>query len=733
MNRIALACAALALAVPPAPAEDRVDFQRDVRPILSNRCFKCHGPGLRQGGLRLDQREAALKRNRIVPGNPNDSILIHRLQAKDSARMPPAEAGDHLSANEIAKLKAWIAQGAEYTPHWSYLPPRAVPPPALKDLSRARNPIDHYLLAKLEANGIRPSPEAEKPTLIRRLYLDLIGLLPPPADVDAFLADTRPNAYERLVDRLMASPHFGERQARHWLDLARYADSNGYTGDGERTIWPWRDWVIMAINANMPFDQFTIEQLAGDLLPSPTRDQLVATGFHRNTGEIEEGGSDQEQFRVERTVDRTNTTGTVWLGLTVACAQCHDHKYDAISHKEYYQLYAFFNSAQETTHSLITPQQEARQTELRTALEAARQRGDKTKPSAEVQHLEQQVRQHEGRMVKTLILKERDSPKATHVHLRGDFLAKGEPVEPGTLASLPPLQSSGKRANRLDLAKWLVSAKNPLTARVVVNRLWQQYFGKGLVATENDFGMQGALPTHPELLDWLALEFVRSGWDVKHLHRLIVTSSAYRQSSNARPDLRDKDPLNTLVARQVRLRLEAEILRDVALSASGMLTAHLGGPGVYPPQPEEVFAFTQITKRWPESKGPDRYRRGMYTFIWRQSQHPLLTTFDGPDAQTSCTRRNRSNTPLQALHLANDPAFVELADALGRRIVREGPKDDAGKLTLAYRLCLARWPLPAERQRLVTYLKELRPAKPEAVWTAVARVLLNVDEFVTRE
>ncbi len=760
------------------------------------------------------------------------------------------------------------------------------------------------------------------------MSLDLIGLLPSPAEVDDFVNDKSADAYEKLVDRLLASPHYGERQARHWLDLARYADSNGYTIDGKRSIWPWRDWLINAFNKDMPFDQFTIEQLAGDMLPKATNDQIVATGFHRNTSFNEEGGTNPEQFRVERTVDRTNTTGTAWLGLTVGCAQCHTHKYDPISHKEYYQFYAFFNSMEEPKLTMPTPEQEARMRELNAELakakkapppkkiepaeieklladltqetnggwrviypktvlaeqgakldvlddrsvlasgkagdsetytvqgvapetgtitairlealthvslpingpgrsgggnfvlsqftfetdgvphkfrkaiadysqgdypvndvvkndlrkgwgisgatgrdhqalfyldkphpvregqafvftlrhspkhagyalgrfriavtfaserflalpleaqkvvlldparrtpkemELARQALLKAPPPSErVVQLQKEIKALDAQIDSTLILREAKAPRVTKIQLRGDFLNLGDTVEPGVFAIMNPLDVKGRPANRLDLAKWLVAQDNPLTARVVINRMWQQYFGKGLVETENDFGIQGSLPTHPELLDWLAVEFMlpvkpqdkrsvpgggtgATPWSMKRMHKLIVMSATYRQSSNLRPDLRDKDPQNKLLARQHRLRLDAEIIRDAALSASGLLTRKLGGPGVYPPQPPEIFAFTQNNHPWPESKGPDRYRRGMYTYIWRQSQHPLMTTFDAPDAQTSCTRRNRSNTPLQALHLANDPVFVELARGLGDRILKEGPADDAGKFDL---------------------------------------------------
>jgi mono/diheme cytochrome c family protein len=719
-----------AIALPAAAsAADKVDFARDIRPILSDKCFKCHGPATQKAKLRLDDREAAIDKAALAPGKPADSELLNRvaLPADDPHRMPPAAVSDPLTPEQVAKLRAWIEQGAEYTPHWAFVPPKR--PEIPKTSRRITNPIDAFVLARLEGAGLKPSPEADKPTLVRRVTLDLTGLLPTPEEVEAFLRDDSPDAYEKVVDRLLASPHYGERQARHWLDLARYADSNGYTVDGARSIWPYRDWVITAFNDDLPFDRFTTEQLAGDLLPDATRDQKVATGFHRNTGFNEEGGSDPEQFRVERTVDRAHTTAAVWLGLTAGCAQCHDHKFDPFTQKDFYRLYAFFDSCDEPTLPVGgDPELEQQVNDLMAkanALKAAGKLDEGKKVDAEIRKLS-------AKIPTTLVLRERATPRETFVQIRGDFLRKGDPVTPGYPSAISTPVGDG-RLTRLDLAKWLTSAENPLTARVTVNREWQKFFGRGLVETENDFGMQGSLPTHPELLDWLAVEFREQGWGVKKLHKLIVTSATYKQSSAMRNDLAEKDPRNLLLGRQSRLRLEAEIIRDAALSASGLLTRKVGGPGVYPPQPKEVFAFTQSNHPWPESKGEDRYRRGMYTFIWRQSQHHLLTTFDGADAQTACTKRNRSNTPLQALHLANDPVFVELADGLGRRVAKDGPADDAGRIAFAFKLCFAREPSAAEAERLLAYLGAKRKEDPGTAWAAVARVLMNLDEFITRE
>ncbi len=717
-----------------APQPAAPDFNRDVRPILSNHCFKCHGPAVQKAKLRLDSFPAATK-TAIVPGKPEASELLKRIGAHDDTQMPPKEAGLPLTAKQIETLRQWVVSGAEYAPHWSFVPP--VRPAVPKGEA---HPADAFVRAKLTEAKLKPSAEADRAVLIRRVTLDLIGLLPSPEEVAAFVNDKTPDAYAKLVDKLLASEHYGERQARHWLDLARYADSNGYTIDGARSIWPYRDWVVSAFNRDLPFDEFTVEQLAGDLLAKPAKDQLIATGFHRNTSFNEEGGTDAEQFRVERVVDRTNTTAAVWLGLTVGCAQCHDHKYDPVSQAEYYKLYAFFNSSDEPSMSLGgTPDLDKKVAELTERLAAERLGGN----DEVVKKTIAELKKVQGQVPSTLIMKERAKPRETFVQIRGDFLRRGDAVKPGYPAAVvrdltprPPLRSGEGETSRLDLARWLVSRDHPLTSRVFVNRAWQQFFGRGLVETENDFGMQGAAPTHPELLDYLAVEFREptakgaKPWSIQALYRLIVTSATYKQSSVLRNDLKDADPQNKLLARQARLRLEAEIIRDATLSASGLLSRKLGGPGVYPPLPPEVFAFTQSKHPWPESKGEDRYRRGLYTHVWRQSQHHLMTTFDGADAQTACTKRNRSNTPLQALHLANDPAFVEFAAALGARLEKEGGASDAERIDFAYRICFGRTPSAGEAEVVVKYL---RKGDAKTAWTRTARVLMNLDEFVTRE
>jgi len=564
------------------------------------------------------------------------------------------------------------------------------------------------------------SKPAERETLLRRLSLDLTGLPPTLEEREAFLQDTQPEALARQIERLLASPHYGEKQARHWLDLARYADSNGYTIDGPRMIWPYRDWVIRAFNDDLPYDQFTRLQLAGDLLPTPPRDALIATGFHRNTSFNEEGGTDPEQFRVERTIDRTNTTATVWLGLTLACAQCHDHKYDTLTQADYFRLYAYFNNLDEPTMTVGgSPELEAKINAMNAEVLKLKTAGK----VAEHQKLEAEIRKLQGNIPTTLIVREAKKPRRTFIQIRGDFLRPGEEVQPGSPEALPG--RAGR--SRLDLVDWLMHPDHPLTSRVAVNRVWQQLFGLGLVETENDFGIQGAMPTHPELLDHLAVYYRQHGWSLKALLRYIVSSETYQQASVHRSELTAVDPNNRWLGRQNRLRLEAELIRDQALVASDLLTRTLGGPGVYPPLPAEVFSFTQTKRTWKTSTGPDRYRRGLYTYIWRQSQHHLLTTFDGADAQTSCTRRNRSNTPLQALHLANDPAFQEFAVALGKLMeCYAGTVEQS--LAYGFLRVTGRPASEVEMDLLTRYHRQTQGS-----WTAVARVLLNLDEAIHRE
>ena len=580
-------------------AAESIDFARDIRPLLSNHCYKCHGPddATREADLRLDSFQGATTeldgKRAVVPGEPSKSTLVARLNAAPDERMPPVESGLELTPRQIELLTRWVAEGAAFDQHWAFRSVKRPPPPATKHVSWQRGPIDAFTARKIEAAGVAPSPEADRSTLVRRAYLDLLGLPPNPAQVSAFISDSRPDAYERMIDAVLANPHYGERWGRHWLDQARYADTNGYTIDSDRSIWPYRDWVINAINADLPFDQFTIEQLAGDFLPDAARDQLVATGFHRNTLINQEGGTDREQFRNEAVVDRVNTTGAVWLGLTVGCGQCHSHKYDPLTQREYYQLFAFFNDCQDVNGtspilSLPTAKQEKRLAEFDAQIAEAKKKvaagqkiknGQKEQLDAELKKLQDERKKLAGAIPTTMISRDLDKPRQTHVLIRGDFLRKGDAIQASGPAFLPPMAETDARRTRLDLAKWLVSRDNPLTARVTVNRAWARFFGAGLVETENDFGIQGTPPSHPELLDWLAAEFKDSGWSMKHVHRLIVTSATYRQSSHVRADLEAVDPLNKLLARQHRLRVDAEIVRDLSLATSGLLNEKLGGRG----------------------------------------------------------------------------------------------------------------------------------------------------------
>ncbi len=984
----ALLWAAFVAAAAPRAADD-ISFNRDIRPILSDNCFACHGPAEDRGGdLRLDVRDDAVADRggyaAIVPGKPAESEILRRILSTDpDAVMPPPRAKKHkLSERQLAILERWIAAGAEYEGHWSFQPLAAVEPPASPS-GRAVNEIDHFVESQLAAAGLAPSPEADKEVLLRRVSLDLVGLQPTPEEVQAFLADPSPRAYERAVDRLLASPHYGERWARHWLDQARYADSHGYSIDSARAMWPWRDWVIAALNADMPFDRFTIEQLAGDLLPNATKLQRIATGFHRNSMINEEGGSKPEQFRNEVVVDRVNTTGAVWLGLTAGCAQCHTHKYDPLTHAEYFRLFAFFNSDTDvnnvadavevvrgeiigqpgevdahaiaeanaavararagvrsrladwlgrwpavtdgprpandwlptkpqpiddeqpkiagadleadgvtlaiagadkrtiefslpdftgpvealrldfpvdptsgsrthapdgafvvsdvvlvarsgdphpaltafatgerkgsaarlaidgtpgtgwtaaapaaegdpalvivprdpilpdsnlrvtvrftagkgqvprrlrvsaTQHADLVPLEPAAAEVLGKAVAAAHGQGT-APPEADVlaafaavdtglfaAEFDREALRRRTSVGQSLVMRALPKPRETFVHLRGDSLnpdTKLGPLEPDTPAFLPPLAAeTGRRPTRLDLAKWLVRADNPLTPRVTVNRVWMRLFGSGIVETENDFGTQGSLPTHPELLDWLAGRFVRDGWSMKKLLRLIVTSATYRQSSVHRDDLAAQDPRNTLLGRQNRVRLDAEVIRDQALMAGGLFAADIGGPSVHPPQPDGVYAFTQTRKTWTTATGPQRFRRTLYTQFYRSAPHPLFTTFDAPNFSQTCTRRMPSNTPLQSLMLANDPIFVEAAAAIGDRVaalaVPDGANATAAQIDRMFELCLARRPTDAERAVAAAFLaRQAETADGQtAAWQAVARGLLNTDNFVTRE
>jgi hypothetical protein len=1031
----------------PPPADREIDFTKDVRPILEKNCWKCHGASKQESGLRLDSREALLKGGdlgQVISAKDSErSKLIVLVAGTDPQTVMPPD-GPQLKAEEVGILRAWIDQGCVWpendslkketkNTHWSYQPIRRPAVPANRHPQPViRNPIDAFVLAELEKRGIKPSPEADRYTLIRRLNLDLLGLPPTIEEVDAFVNDSRPNAYEELVDRLLKSPHFGERWGRHWLDMARYADSDGYEKDNARPdAYRWRDWVIDAINNDMPFDQFTIEQLAGDLLPNATALQKLATAFHRQTLTNTEGGTDQEQWRVEACFDRTETTGAVWLGLTVGCARCHSHKYDAISQREYYQLFAAYNNGDETTSVVPkSPEEVAEYEKTKSAHDAsvadltAKLRVEQAKlgdafatwetktqavlaetagqplklhalddvkvesdggvkfmvqkdgsflakganpasatytitgkstaagvnalrldvfadkslpangpgrvahgnfvlsemivevsPTADFANARKldfagakadfeqadkpwraadvidgkedtgwaiapqfgkdhwavfglreplavegavfvrvQLRQLYGlqhtigrfkvslqtgiepsitvpdniqkllavkadqrnaeqkqqlldyyscldlatkELVKQLDdLKKKEPPKPeltvrvvaqrindprkTFVLKRGEFLEplKEQEVAPAGFSTLPTMKRRDEKAtmaDRLDLARWLVSPDNPLTPRVTVNHIWRQLFGRGVVASVNDFGVRGEKPSHPELLDWLASEFVKPEtrnsksenselgtrnselipWSRKALIRLIVTSATYRQSSRHRDELLELDPQNTLLARQNRLRVEAEIVRDLSLDVAGLLSKKIGGPSVYPVLPPGITDLSYAGNfKWPTSTGEDRNRRGMYTFFKRTAPHPNLTTFDCPDANLTCVERRASNTPLQALITLNNETFLEASQAFAKRLL-SSPADDSARLTQAFRLCVARVPNDRERQQLSDLLAVNREfyrahqddakklvsntaisgSSPDetAAWIATARILLNLDEFITRE
>lgn len=1007
-----------ATALPPA-AVRTVDFVKDIQPLFSQYCYKCHGPDKQQGGLRLDLKKAALDGGDsgkvIETPKSADSMLVEYVAGVDPDRVMPPK-GDRLTAEQVGLLRAWIDQGANWpedapgnllkkSDHWSFQSIRRPSLPAVKNASWVKNPIDAFILAKLELEGIAPAPEADRTTLIRRLYLDLLGLIPSPGEIDEFVHDTHPQAYERLVERILTSPHFGERWGRHWLDLARYADSDGYEKDNPRPhAYRYRDWVIDAINRDLPFDQFTIEQLAGDLLPNATLEQRMATGFHRNTLTNTEGGADQEEFRVAATVDRVNTLGSVWLGMTVGCAQCHTHKYDPLTQREYYQLFAFLNSISEVNIPAPTPDEaeavakakavfdvehaplvaavtkfEAEQLptrqvaweqtlttmapadwtvldpvsvvsqqgatftrqadgswlasgtnperdlytvtvktklggitgfrlevlpdeqlpnkgpgrvahgnfvlsefnvesagseetdarkpvvlknakadfeqgasgkgvdfpiahvldgkpntgwavanqygvrhvaifECEAALSAAEQilvfkfdqqhgqqhtigkfrlsattatpplrldgmpeaviaalktpaaernEAQRTSVAAyyktvdpELAKLQAAVTLHQQKApadpgTKAQTVSDLPQPRATHLLIRGDFLRKGDPVSTGTPIVLHPFTGASATATRLDLARWIMDSANPVTPRVTVNLWWQYLFGRGLAATVEDFGIRGEMPSHPALLDWLATELMVQKWSRKAMVQLIVNSATYRQSSRNRPELHERDPKNIWLSHQNRFRLEAEVVRDLYLTASGLLNRRIGGPSVRPPLPPGVAELGYAgSVRWPESTGADKYRRGLYIFFQRTVPYPMLMSFDAPDSNNACVRRERSNTPLQALTLLNDPVFFECAQALGRRAMTEQTASSEERVKHLFRTCLGRIPSDAEASRLWQLHAELKGqiaaqagaaeklagAKPlpgdeleTATSVTLSRILLNLDEFVVRE
>jgi len=808
-----------------------VRFSRDILPLLAKKCFACHGPADQEAGLALHLRDRATGKTEsglpaIVPGRPDQSQLLKRVRSTNpDTRMP--HDGPALTGQEIDLLQGWISQGARYQKHWSLVPPRRPRPPLVKSKQTLRSPIDRFVASRLEPQGLHLSPDASPHALVRRLSLDLLGLLPSQHQINRFVTNPSEANYEQLVDELLASPHFGERWGRHWLDLARYADSFGYERDDVRpNAWRYRDWVINSINRNQPYNRFIIEQLAGDLLPGSTLQQKVATGLHRMNIKNNESGINKEDYRNRETVDRVNTTATSVLGLTLGCAQCHSHKYDPIPQRDFYAFYAFFNNVDEKNIDIKgsdadrdryqsaldgVKRLQVALTNRRNTLSAMKkhahlglwQKSLAGKPAAIAQHIahldvtaklkallsqpfddfSQDQRATATAFWKTLAGRQDDTSKAlsqvsvqkrhlpkpyvmtiaerskdrrtTHLLVRGDFKQKGQPVNPATPTALPALKPRNATADRLDLARWLVEPENPLAARVAVNHAWAHLFGRGLVATRDDFGSQGTPPTHPELLDWLAVEFIDSGWDRKALVKRIVTSSTYRQSSSLGPRVESTDPDNLWLARQSRYRVEGEIIRDLFLDAAGLLHRQVGGSTIHPPKPEgtEDLAYKYKT-RWIVSDRPERYRRGMYILFKRTNPYPSLMIFDTPESNVCLAERNRSNTPLQALTTLNDPVFFECAQTLGHRLATS-PSSIDKRLQQVALTALSR-PLGPDEMSVLRqlhndesewfskHLEEARqvvgpftssgtPLNRMAAWIGVARTVLNLDEFLTRD
>jgi mono/diheme cytochrome c family protein len=830
-----------------AESISKPDFAGNIRPILAQNCFSCHGPDAtkRTADLRLDTRQGAFSDlggyRALVSGNLEKSVLYQRIITQDpDDQMPPPDSGKKLNPDQIQLIARWIESGAVWEEHWAFTPLNRPALPTVSNENWPANGIDYFVMGKLDEKGLNPSPPADKHSLIRRVSLDLTGLPPNQKEVKIFLNDQSPKAYAHLVNRLLNSPAYGERWAQVWLDLARYADTKGYEKDLRRSIWRYRDWVIDAFNDDMPFDQFTREQLAGDLLPDPTMDQLIATAFHRNTMTNDEGGTSNEEYRVAAVKDRVDLTGQVWMGLTVGCAQCHSHKFDPITHEEYYQLFAFFNQTEDTDRSdeapkIKTPTRSQQKqidqiaSEIRVAnkqientalnyseglskwewdwkerlpltsditlkfeknqklilglpIELAKiltTPADKIEPAQVITIRDHYLKQHspEGKRLldelavletqqsdllktvpTTLVMRELpiEKERKNYVMLKGNYLEKGTTVEPAVLKSFHPMPANLPR-NRLGLAQWLMDADNPLTARVTVNRFWARFFGKGIVETEEDFGTQGSSPSHPKLLNWLAEELLENEWSLKDLCRTIVLSNSYQQSSKVTPDRLDQDPFNRWLSRGARFRLSAEMVRDYALTVSGLLSRKMYGPSVMPPQPEGIWQTVYSTDSWKTSPGEDRYRRGLYTFIRRTSPYPSMLTFDAPSREVCTVRRIRTNTPLQALVTLNDPVYIEAAQALARRVLKKTKVSGETRLKFALESVLIRQASSREIDLLKGHLKrrlDFYHDHPEdalamatdpigelpatigtaeaAAWTSVCNVILNLDEALTR-
>jgi len=743
-----------------------VDFQRDIRPLLSDRCFGCHGPDAkaRKADLRLDLRDGALgargvKPAVIVPGDASGSELVRRITNSDpDERMPPSEAKKQLAPGEIELIRRWVAEGARWTEHWSLVPPIRAPVPAVHSPGWPHNPVDSFILARLEREGLTPSSEADRRTLARRLSFDLLGLPPSIEDVEAFLADDSPDAFERLADRLLASPHHGERLAVLWLDLVRYADTVGYHGDQDVSVSPYRDYVIRAFNEQKPFDEFTVEQLAGDLLPGSTLEQKVASGYNRLNKTTEEGGAQAGEYLVKYAADRVRTTAGVWMGATLGCAECHDHKYDPYRQRDFYTFAAFFADLDEAGVYKAVGQ---RPPEV--SVPTAEQAAELARLDAEIAKGRQELKAEREKLLKqcrTTLVSAAVAPKTVRVLHRGDWQdTSGEVVEPAVPSTFANFEVGARRATRLDLARWLVSPGQPQAARVLSNRLWKLCFGTGISRVLDDLGSQGEFPVHPELLDRLAVELVESGWSIRHVLRQIVHSSAYRQSSAGTQRLTEVDPQNRLVARQSRFRLEAEMVRDAALAVSGLLVHKLGGRSVKPYQPDGYYAHLNFPLRtYASERGPEQYRRGVYMHWQRLFLHPMLLAFDAPSREECSAERPISNTPRSALALLNDPTFVEAARVFAERILRLESSDPVVRIEWAFRRALAREPAAHEAallaglasRQLDRFARDPQAARALiatgnyrvpadldpallAAWTMAARAILNLSEFITRE
>jgi len=711
-----------------ATLPEKVDFNYHIRPILSDRCFKCHGPDAnkREAGLRLDLEAnafAALKDDPtsfvIVRGKPEASELFHRITHSDtSVLMPPPSSKLSLSPFEVSLIEKWIRQGAEYKRHWAFIPPEKPAVPLQEEDEWVQNDVDRFILEKLRQTGLSPNDEADKEALLRRVSLDLTGLPPDIATQEAFLQDASPQAFERMVDRLLADFHYGEKMAVSWLDLARYADSHGYQDDGLRTMWPWRDWVIHAFNQNYGYNKFVLWQLAGDLLPNPTQEMMLATGFNRNHKITQEGGVIDEEYRIEYVTDRTNTFGKAFLAMTLECAKCHDHKYDPVSQRDYYGTFAFFNQVNEKglvgTIGLASP-------------------GDPPNMRITTQDVKTVLRfinKPDTAPVIAMVMRDSSLKRVTRLLKRGVYDQPTDTVDMSPPAAILPFDTTRYRKDRLGLAHWLFDKRHPLTARVFVNRLWAEFFGKGLVKSAGDFGMQGELPTHPELLDWLAADFRDNGWNVKRLVKQLVMSATYRQSSSQDERKQRLDPENRYYSHAPRIRLGAEFLRDQLLSSSGMLVPVIGGPSVKPYQPAGIWESTTSGRgelaRFVQDHGEKLYRRGMYTFIKRTAPPPSMLIYDASNRDQCEVARQRTNTPLQALVMLNDPQVLEASRVLAQRLIREGG-DDAGRIQSAFRRILCRKASDKESSVLTTYhARELKRFQSDR---RRAAAYVNVGEF----